>query len=63
MCKAALGILLLSSGTPFQKLVLCLKLWRVGIESLPVSYLNLRDLCIQMTYLECWQANKFKGLF
>lgn len=63
MDEAALGILLLSSGAHFQKLALCLKLRRVGIDSLPVSYLNLRDLCIQITYLECWQANKFKGLF
>lgn len=28
---------------------------------MPVSYLSLRDLCIQITYLECWQANKFQG--
>lgn len=63
MYKAVLGILLLSSGTHFQNLVLCLKLWRVGIDSLPVSYLNVKDLCIQITYLECWQANKFRGLF
>lgn len=62
-CEADGGVLLLSSGAHFQNLVLCLKPRRVGIGSLPVSYLSLRDLCIQITYLECWQANKFQGLF
>lgn len=63
MCKAVLSVLLLRLGTHPQNLVLCLKLWRVGTDSLPVAYLNQRDLCFQITYLECWQAHRFKGLF
>lgn len=33
------------------------------LDSLPVLYLNLKDLCIKIAYLKCWQANKFRGLF
>lgn len=32
-------------------------------DSLPVIYLNLKDLSIKITYLKCRQANKFRGLF
>lgn len=32
-------------------------------DLLPIIYLNLKDLNIKITYLKCWQANKFRGLF
>lgn len=40
MCKAGFSVLLLRLGTRPQNFVLCLKLQRVGTDSLPVTHLN-----------------------